>query len=144
MEPFPKIKKDFEKMKKSEHSLGFHLCLEKSELSDVYEQMLEELKSEEFFFKKENPGIRFDKSFDNSLAESICQGLVAGTTGSLKWESRDGSRTVVDFIIGLIHCKKATKKLKFRSNKVVEHTATLHFVPGYLHLPSSKGTNSKF
>ena len=114
-------------MKKNEHSLGFHLCLEKSELSDVYEQMLEELKSEEFFFKKENPGIRFDKRFDNSLAKSICQGLVAGTTGSLKWESKDSSRTVVDFIIGLIHCKKATKKLKFRSNKVVQQHCKITF-----------------
>ena len=54
-------------MKKSEHSLGFHLCLEKSELSDVYEQMLEELKSEEFFFKKENPGIRFDRASTTPL-----------------------------------------------------------------------------
>ena len=100
--------------------LGFHLCLEKLRLTDIFGKLLDELKSEEYWYKEENPGIRFDITFENSRKKSKQQGLVAGTTGSLKWESRNGKKTLVNFLIGLIHCKKTHKELEFDCDKVVK------------------------
>ena len=99
--------------------LGFHLCLEKLRLTDIYGKLLDELKSEDYWYREENPGIRFDMTFDNSRKKSKQQGLVAGTTGSLKWESRNGKKTLVNFLIGLIHCKKTHRELEFDCDKVV-------------------------
>ena len=111
-----KIKKAFEKMKKSEHSLGFRISLQKSDrVTDIYSNLLCRLASKEFFYQEKN-GICFDISFAAKI-ENRELGLVAGTKGSFFVEGKE-RKTPVDFLIAEVDCDNSTKEWKFARNKV--------------------------
>ena len=113
-----KIKKAFEKMKKSEHSLGFRISLQKSDrVTDIYSNLLCRLASKEFFYQEKN-GICFDISFASKI-ENRKLGLVAGTKGSFNFERKEGVRTPVDFLIAEVDCDNSNKEWKFARNKVL-------------------------
>ena len=114
-----KIKKAFERMKKSTHSLAFHLSLQKSDtVTDIFSKLLCRLSSKDFFYQEKNPGIRIDTSFAAKI-ENRSLGIVAGTKGSLIWEGNEGIRTTVDFLIVEMDCDNTNKELKFARNKVI-------------------------
>ena len=133
-----KIKKAFEKMKKSEHSLGFRISLQKSDrVTDIYSNLLCRLASKEFFYQQKYSGISFEVSFASKI-ENRKLGLVAGTKGSFSLKRKEGDKTPVDFLIAEVDCDNSTKEWKFARNKV-NRSSNLRFdrndfFPGHLHL----------
>ena len=120
-----KIKKAFEKMMKSDRSLGFRISLQKSDrVTDVYSNLLCRLASKDFFYLERNPGICFDISFASKI-EKRELGLVAGTKGSLIYEGKDGRKTIVDFLIAEIDCDNS------KNGHYTAHRAVVRSVSSY-------------